>query len=203
MKLRELLGEAIGEETPAGLEDAGGIGGDADAAPAEDPAPTEEPAPEEKPEEPAEPSTIDELFEANTDKVKTYQPLKTWDAKELKQDTRIVANGKVTRAKAGQWVIRNHDNIKEFRLATQEEFDDQYAPVRPSAKPDAEGFLLVKENGNIEAFQYEGDSLTVKNGKREEVEIEEGQFVCRYTDEKKSGWSLKEVEFNKVYKLKH
>lgn len=198
MKVRELFNEA---EEPLDLADAEPA---AAAAGAEE-APVEEPKAEKpaEPEEPEEPKTIQELFDANSDKVKTYQPSKTWDAKELKVDTRIVANGKTTRAKAGQYVVRNHDNITEFRLVSADDYENQYAPVRPSAKPDAEGFLLVKENGNVEAFQYEGDDITVKNGKDEEIEIAEGQFVCKYTDDKKSGWAVKEVEFNKVYKLKH
>lgn len=201
MKVRELLKEA--DELKTVPDDPAATGADsaepaAEEPPAEDT--TEEPPKEEKPKNP---TTIDELFEANTDKTKTYQPAQTWDAKKLVTDTVIIAKGKRTKAKAGQYVIRNHNDIKEFRLVSEEDYNDQYAPVRPSAKPDAEGFLLVKENGKIQSFQYEGDDITVKNGKGEDVSVTEGQYVCRYTDEKKSGWALDETEFEKVYKLKH
>lgn len=207
MKLRELLARRIDEkelttdteQDDLTVPDTGG--GD---EPTEEPA-AEEPAPkEEKPkeEEPEVPSTIDELFDANTDKVKEYSPIQTWDAKKLVSDTVIIANGKRTKAKAGQYVIRNHKDIKQFRLVDEDGYNKQYAQVRQSDKQDAEGFILVKEVGNVKAFQHDGDDLSVKNGKNEDVDVKEGQYVVKYTDEKKSGWSVDANEFEKVYKVR-
>lgn len=158
----------------------------------------EEPAPEEQ----KDPETIEELFSANEGDVKEYAHIDLYDAKKLEQDTVIVANGKRTKAKAGNYVVRNHDDIKKFVIVDGEDFDGQYEQVRQAEKPDAEGFILVKPVGDIEAFQYKGDPISVKNGWNEEIDIKPSEFVVRYVDEKDSGWTVPKVEFNKVFKVK-
>lgn len=159
---------------------------------------------ETPPEEPKEeiPKTIEQLFTANSGEVKEYSHIDLYDAKKLEVNTVITANGKRTSAKAGNYVVRNHDDIKKFVIVDGEDFDGQYEPVRQGEKPDAEGFILVKPVGEIEAFQYKGESITVKNGWNEEVDIQSSEFVVRYTDEQDSGWTVPKVEFNKTYKLK-
>lgn len=203
MKIRELFAKRLLEKDELSL-DADTTKDELSAEePAEDTPPEEEKPVEEpkKEDEPDEPDTIDSLFEANTDKVKEYHPIKTWDAKKLVTDTVIIANGKRTKGKAGDYVIRNHDNIKEFRLATEEEYGAQYTQIRPSDDPDAEGFVMVKESSKVKAFKYEGDDVTVKNGKDEEVEVTDGVYVVKYVNQKDSGWTVDAGEFEKVYKV--
>lgn len=163
---------------------------------------TEKPEPTPEPEEPKDPETFEELFDANQGEVKVYVRLDLYDAKLLDKTTVIVANGKRTKASAGNYVVRNHDDIKKFILVSENDFENLYEPVRQSAKPDAEGFILVKPIGEFEAFQYAGELITIKDKSNENVDIKPNEYVVREKSNKESGWNVKQTEFKKVYKVK-
>lgn len=163
---------------------------------------TEKPEPTPEPEEPKDPETFEELFDANQGEVKVYVRLDLYDAKLLDKDAIITANGKKTKVSSGNYVVRNHDDIKKFIIVSEDEFDDLYEPVRQSAKPDAEGFILVKPIGEFEAFQYSGELITIKDKSNESIDIKPNEYVVREKSNKESGWNVKQSEFKKAYKVK-
>ena len=170
--------------------------GDGEDAPAED-------TPEKKSEDkPTEITDFKSLFDANKDGIKDFVHIETYDAKLLDKDTVIIANGKRTKAPAGSYVLRRHDDIKKFVIVSEKDFDAMYEPVRPSEKKDAEGFILVKQIGDIEGFELKGEAVSFNGEDGDTVDVKPNDYVLRNKGEDDSGWVIKPAEFRKAYKEK-
>lgn len=164
-----------------------------------EPVEPKETAPEEKKIE-----SFGDLFDANSADVKVYTRRDLFDAMKLTQKTAVTANGKRMIGNKGDYVLRNHDDIKDISIVSGEDFDGTYEQVRQTDKPDAEGFILVKHINNAEAFEYKGEPLSLDNEWNETVDIKKGMYVVRYEgDDGDSGWSVPRSEFNKAFKEKH
>ena len=169
---------------------------------AEEPAEEDPPAEDTPPEEPVDetPSSFKDLFDQNTDKVKTFARTELFDAKELTGEEVFKVQGKTLNIKKGQYLLRNRNDVKKLKIVSASTYKSDYETVRASAKPDAEGFIMVRPSGEVEAFEYDGDSLTLENQDKDKIVIKKGMMVLRYENEEESGWTMSKNEFKNTYK---
>lgn len=153
-----------------------------------------------KEEEPAPPSSFKDLFDKNSDKMKTYSRAELFDAKELTGEEEFKSKGRVIPVKKGQYLLRNHDDVKKIKIVPSKIFSSDYETVRPNARPDAEGFLLVRPSGAVQAFEYTEEPIEIENSEKEKVTVKRGYFVVRYEDDEEGGWLVPKNEFKNTYK---
>lgn len=145
--------------------------------------------------------TLKDVFAENEQNIKPIKWIESFYAKEIEKTTAVISRGKKTLIKPGNYLLRSAINPKAFKTINKKEFDEQFSKIRQTDKPDAEGFILVKQNDNIEGFQYNESDNIVMNNKNEHLTLKKSMWVLRYIDDPDTGWLLSDSEFNKSFKI--
>lgn len=79
--------------------------------------------------------------------------------------------------------IYNDSDSTRKLVATMdaEELEDNYVPVRANQKEDAEGFTVYRDNSEVEAFKYDGDTIKVDLEGSTET-LKKGDYLIRQVD---------------------
>lgn len=145
--------------------------------------------------------SLTDLFDKFDGDVKQIKWLETFYAREIDKPTSVIAKGKKTLVKPGNYLLRSALSPKSFKIISQRDFDNEYSQIRVTDKPDAEGFVLVKQNDNVEGFQYNEDDTLKINSKNEHLVLKKSMWVLRYIDDVETTWTISDAEFNKTFKL--
>jgi len=125
-------------------------------------------------EEAIEVRPAEEVWKENKDDAKTFIPTVVYSVKENDD-----ADPKV-------WeVYKDADNKRKLvgKFETSE-FEDLYVPVRANQNPDAEGYTLYRDNTEVEAFKYDGDTVKLEldeGGKT--TTLNKGDYLIRETED--------------------
>lgn len=110
---------------------------------------------------------LQELLSLREEAIETKLASDVW--KEAKDSTKnYVTNAvymvkKVKDSDPAKYEVYNDTDSKRKLVATMdaEELEENYAPVRANQKEDAEGFTIYRDNTEVEAFKYDGDTIKV------------------------------------------
>lgn len=102
-------------------------------------------------EETIETKLASDIWKEAKDAAKTYVPNAVYMVKKVKDSDPI------------KYEVYNDSGSKRKLVATMdtEELEDNYTPVRANQKEDAEGFTIYRDNTEVEAFKYDGDTVKV------------------------------------------
>lgn len=155
---------------------------------------------EEAPEE--EPKTLASIFDENKSKVKAYVMKKQYDAKPAEGGERlpkfgIISNASnvITTAKEGDFILRDHDNLKKEWAISGKEYASHFEPIFSNQKPDAEGNIKVRSSNSLDGFLYAGDDVELNSGKT----LSKGVYLLKQNN--KSPFTLDKMKFEKDYEV--
>lgn len=80
------------------------------------------------------------------------------------------------------------DQISKYQL------DNNFTPVRPNQKPDAEGFMLYQSAKIVEAVKHSGPPIKLENGNIVQI-IKKGDYVVKQFDKNKFIFSIEKPSF--------
>lgn len=83
---------------------------------------------------------------------------------------------------------RGPDLISKYQL------DNNFIPVRPNQKPDAEGFVLYQSAKIVEAVKHSGPPMKLQNGSITQV-IKKNDYVVKQFDKNKFSFSIEKPSF--------
>lgn len=137
----------------------------------------------------------------------------TEEAIEVLSAEEVWKNGTVTtfiptsiysaRKEEGKWAVYKEDGkrklVDRFDSAA---FEELYAPVRPNQKPDAEGFKTYRDNVEIEAVKYDGDTVKVSIGSGTK-KLRKGNYLVRQEGEDSFSYTVRDAKyFESDYEVK-
>lgn len=74
------------------------------------------------------------------------------------------------------------------------DLEEMYVPVRPNQKEDAEGYTMYRDNTEVEAFKYDGDTIKVDlDGKTKK--LVNGDYLIRETDDDNFVYSVQSAKY--------
>lgn len=145
-------------------------------------------------------SSTEEIF--NSGEVQFYVRKSLFNIRPANKGEEVKVNGKTIKAKAGQYIIRNNDNINKLDIIDEEDFYSMFEPVRPNQNPDSEGFITYVNTEEIEAIKYKGEKKTIKNEWGEDMFITNNDYLIRPVDAPDTYSIMTTGEFNDIYKKK-
>lgn len=124
-----------------------------------------------------------DVWKENKDSSLTYITSKTYEVKEVgntpkKYEVYFTKDGKRTLV----------DTFKK------EDFSGAYTPVRSDQKADAEGFKIYRDESEVEAFKYEGDTIKVDLDGTKET-LKKGDYLIRQTEGDNFVYSVESAKF--------
>ena len=130
---------------------------------------------------------LQELLSLREEAIETKLASDVW--KEAKDETKtFVTNAvymvkKVKGSDPTEYEVYNDSDSKRKLVATMdaEELEDNYAPVRANQKEDAEGFTVYRDNTEVEAFKYDGDTIKVDLEGSTDT-LKKGDYLLRQVD---------------------
>lgn len=79
-------------------------------------------------------------------------------------------------------------------LISKHQLDNNFTPVRPNQKPDAEGFMLYQSAKIVEALKHSGPPIKLENGNINQI-IKKGDYVVKQFDKNKFVFSIEKPSF--------
>lgn len=146
------------------------------------------------------PNSTEEIF--NSGESQSYVRKGLFNIRPAVKGEEVKVGGKTLKAKDGQYIIRNNDNINKLDIIDEEDFYSMFEPVRPNQQPDSEGFISYVNTEEIEAIHYKGEKKTIKNEWDEDMFITNNDYLCRHSDAPDSYFVMTSGEFNDTYKKK-
>ncbi len=146
-------------------------------------------------------------------KLELLSELLTEEAIETKTAEDVWADGTVTtfipttiysaRKEDGKWAVYKEDGkrklVDRFDSAA---FEELYTPVRPNQKPDAEGFKTYRDNVELEAVKYDGDTIKVDTGAGTK-KLRKGNYLVRQEGEDNFSYVVRDAKyFESDYEVK-
>ncbi len=130
---------------------------------------------------------LQELLSLREEAIETKLASDIW--KEAKDGTKtFVTNAvymvkKVKGSDPTEYEVYNDADSKRKLVAKMdaEELEDNYAPVRANQKEDAEGFTVYRDNTEVEAFKYDGDTIKVDLEGSTDT-LKKGDYLLRQVD---------------------
>lgn len=132
-------------------------------------------------------------------KLKTYRTSTVYEARPGVTHEKVTINGKVRVVKPGQVVVRVEGDSDIHELISKEGLAENYAPVRPHQKPDAEGFIKYISKRDVEAFQYEDDKPKHLAVGGKTLKFRKGDYLARYSDNQKMVFVMDPSDFEAEY----
>jgi hypothetical protein len=134
-------------------------------------------------EEAIEVKPADEVWTENKDEANTYVPTATYVVRKIKSSDPTRYEVFVDKD-SKRTLVGKMDGAK---------LEAGYAPVRPNQTPDAEGFTTYRENLDLEAFKYTGDTIKVDlDG--EKKTLAKGDYLLRHTEDDEFTYSVEAAE---------
>jgi hypothetical protein len=125
-----------------------------------------------------------EVWEEGKDSVKTYIAKKTYVAREVEGED------------GTEYEVYTEKNGKRKLVITlsSTDFKSAYVPVRADQSEDAEGYKTYREDIEVEAFRYEGDTIKVDLGGDKET-LKKGDYLIRKIDGDNFIYLVEEARF--------
>lgn len=142
--------------------------------------------------------TIEDLFSEGD--VLTYVSKELWDIRPGVEGERIKTGKKKSKVKKGDFVARNHEDLTNQKILSNDEFYTSFEPVRDNQRPDAEGYTLHHDVTKIEAIKYDGEANTLKDKYGQEITINNGEYITRYKDDPDTYFVLTSGDLKTNYK---
>lgn len=136
-------------------------------------------------EEAIEVKPASDVWSENRDSAKTYVTKTIFQVKETENDDGD-KQYEVYSDTSGKRKLVNTLDSEDFKAA--------YSPVRPNQKPDAEGFTLYREDAEVEAFKYEGDTIKVDMDGDKET-LKKGMYLIRREEGDNFVYSVESAKF--------
>jgi hypothetical protein len=122
-------------------------------------------------EEAIETKKASDLWKDNKDKVKTYVSSATFQA-------RVIDGSDPKRYEVYKDANDKRKLVGKF---DSDKFNKKYEPVRAKQNEDAEGYKLYREAGDVESFQYDGDTTKV-DLEGQVGKLKNGDYLIRTTE---------------------
>ena len=135
-------------------------------------------------EEAIETQLASDIWKENKDSAKTYVPNAVYMVKKVKDSDPT------------EYEVYTDTGGKRKLLATMdsEELEDNYVPVRPDQKEDAEGFTVYRDSDEVEAFKYEGDTTKVDLEGSTKT-LKKGDYLIRQTEEDEFTYEVQSAKY--------
>lgn len=135
-------------------------------------------------EEAIETQLASDVWKEGKDGVKTYVSTATYQVKQQKGSDPAV--WEVYKDKDGK-----RTSVGKFDTS---ELEELYVPVRANQKEDAEGYTLYRDNTEVEAFKYDGDTIKVDlEGTTKKLKT--GDYLIRQTDDDNFVYSVQSAKY--------
>ena len=135
-------------------------------------------------EEAIETKLASDVWKEGKDGVKTYVSTATYQVKQQKGSDPAV--WEVYKDKDGK-----RTSVGKFDTS---ELEELYVPVRANQKEDAEGYTLYRDNTEVEAFKYDGDTIKVDlEGTTKKLKT--GDYLIRQTDDDNFVYSVQSAKY--------
>lgn len=144
---------------------------------------------------------LQELLSLKEEAIEVKDIADVWE--ENKDGARIYVNARIFQVKKttdddGDTVYEVYSDEEGYRELVgtykEEDFNATFIPVRKNQKPDAEGFLLYRQEDEVEAFMYEGDTIRVDIDGDKEI-LRRGDYVIRSEKEDSFVYSIEKARF--------
>lgn len=134
-------------------------------------------------EEAIETKLASDIWKEANDGAKTYIPNAVYMVKKVKDSD------------PAEYEIYNDTDSKRKLVATMdaEDLEDNYVPVRANQKEDAEGFTIYRDNTEVEAFKYDGDTIKVDLEGSTET-LKKGDYLIRQVDDDEFTYSTQSAK---------
>jgi hypothetical protein len=126
-----------------------------------------------------------DVWAENKDSAKTYVTKTIFQVKET-EDEDGMKQYEVYSDTTGTRKLINTLSPTDFKAA--------YSPIRSNQEPDAEGFTLYREDAEVEAFKYEGDTIKVNIDGDKET-LRKGMYVIRREEDDSFTYSVETAKY--------
>lgn len=135
-------------------------------------------------EEAIEVKPASDVWDEAKDSVKTYIAKKTYTAKEVDGED------------GTEYEVYTEKNGKRKLVTTlsSADFKSAYVQVRADQSADAEGYKTYREDTEIEAFKYDGNTIKVDLGDSKET-LKKGDYLIRKVDGDNFTYLVEEARF--------
>lgn len=135
-------------------------------------------------EEAIETQLASDIWKENKDNTKTYVPNAVYMVKKVKDSDPT------------EYEVYTDKGGKRKLVATMdtEELEDNYVPVRPDQKEDAEGFTVYRDSDEVEAFKYDGDTTKVDLEGSTKT-LKKGDYLIRQTEEDEFTYEVQSAKY--------
>lgn len=123
----------------------------------------------------------EDVWGENKDSVKTYVTTVVYSVKEVEDSS------------PKKWEVFKDVDGKRKQVGTFDtaELEELYEPVRANQKPDAEGYTLYRDAGEVEAFKYEGDTTKLEGVKK----LHKGDYLIRQEADDEFTYSVQSAKY--------
>ncbi len=136
-------------------------------------------------EEAIEVKPASDVWSDNKDSAKTYVTKTIFQVKET-EDEDGMKQYEIYSDTTGTRKLINTLSSADFKAA--------YSPVRANQKPDAEGFTMYREDAEVEAFKYEGDTIKVDLDGDKET-LRKGMYLIRREEDDTFVYSVETAKY--------
>jgi hypothetical protein len=145
------------------------------------------------------------LFDENEDITDSYVKKQLYDIRKAKKHEKVeitIGGGKpksVRTAQFGDYVLRLDDNIEKVDIITSYDLR-KYEQIQPNAEPDAEGYIVYREKGEYDAFQYTGENVYIFTDWNTKQMLKSGDYLVKEANNpKSSGFVVPAADFDENF----